>query len=194
MKRLVVATTNKGKMREIRELLKDTYDEILSLADLGIDVQIEEDGKTFAENAAKKALAVSRLVKGDVIADDSGLEVSALGGRPGVRSARYAGENADDAANNARLLAEMQGKEDRRARFVCCIVMANAGTVRFVAEGEVTGEIGTEPRGMAGFGYDPLFILPSSGLTFAETPAEDKNRLSHRARALAALREKIAGE
>lgn len=193
-KRLVVATTNQGKVKEIRKLLAERYDEILSLKELDLPMDVEEDGTTFEENAVKKAVTVSRLVEGDVLADDSGLEVFALGGRPGVYSARYAGPDAGDEENNRHLLEEMQDKEDRRARFVCCIVMANAGSVRYVAEGSISGEIGFVPAGNNGFGYDPLFFLPDSGMSFAQIPAEEKNRISHRANALKNLQEQLDRE
>lgn len=191
MKRLVLATNNQGKVAEIRELLSSSYDEIVTLADLGLDVKVEEDGDNFEANAIKKAVEISRRVEGDVLADDSGLSVAALGGRPGVRSARFAGENATDAQNNALLLEQMKGVKDRRAQFVCCIVLASGGKVKYSVEGTVDGEIAGELAGSGGFGYDPLFFLPESDMTFAEISLDDKNRISHRAVALRKLQELV---
>lgn len=189
MRRLVLATNNANKVREIREILKDSYDEVVSLKDLGIDVHVEEDGETFAENAAKKALEISRRVEGDVLADDSGLVVDALSGAPGVRSARFAGENADDAANNRKLLSLLKDRKDRQARFVCALAVANAGRIVRELEGTVEGEIALAPRGEGGFGYDSLFFFPEEDMTFAELPSDRKNEVSHRASALRQLRD-----
>lgn len=191
MKRLVLATTNPGKLAEIKELLGSRYDEIVTPKDLGLDIQVEEDGSTFEENAMKKALEISEHVEGDVLADDSGLSVDALGGRPGVRSARFAGEDATDAENNALLIEEMRGVKDRSARFVCCLVLANAGKVKYSVEGTVEGVIAEEPAGGGGFGYDPLFFLPDSEMTFAQISIDDKNKISHRAVALRKLQELV---
>ena len=146
--------------------------------------EIEETGTTFQANARLKALGVSEVVDGLVLADDSGLEVDALGGAPGVRSARYAGEGGGDQANNAKLMREMQGKDDRRARFRCAMVLARDGKVLGEFDGAVEGRIIGEPRGAQGFGYDPFFVPDGFDQTFAELGAEVKNGLSHRARAL----------
>ena len=156
-------------------------------------VEVREDGATFADNARLKALAYMRATGLPALADDSGLEVAALGGLPGVRSARFAGEDADDAANNARLLAMMRDVADRRARFVCvvCLVFPDGTLLR--GEGAVEGEILPAPRGVRGFGYDPLFLSHELGKTFAEAEPEEKARVSHRARALAALARALAG-
>ena len=191
MGRLVLATTNRGKVAEIEELLKESYDEIVTAAELGIHVDIVEDGENFEANAIKKAVEISKLTEGDVLADDSGLSVKALGGRPGVRSARFAGEEATDAENNALLLEQMRGVTDRSAQFVCCIVVASGGRVKFSVEGTVDGVIGEEPAGEGGFGYDPLFFLPDSDMTFAEISMDDKNQISHRAVALKKLQELV---
>ena len=145
---------------------------------------VEETGTTFLENARLKALEVSALVGGLVLADDSGLEVDALDGAPGVRSARYAGEGGGDAANNAKLMREMDGVDDRRARFRCVMVLAKNGKVLGEFAGAVEGRIIGEPRGAQGFGYDPFFVPEGFTETFAELGVEVKNRLSHRARAL----------
>lgn len=194
MKRLVLATTNPGKIAEIEELLRGRYDEIVTPRDLGLDIKVAEDGATFEENAIKKAVEISKAVEGDVLADDSGLSVSALGGLPGVRSARFAGEEATDAENNALLLEEMRGVRDRSAKFVCCLVMANGGKVKYSVEGTVEGVIADELAGEGGFGYDPLFFLPDSDMTFAEISMDDKNQLSHRAIALRKLQELVGAD
>lgn len=191
MKRLVLATGNPGKVAEIKELLRGRYDEIVTLRDLGLDIEVEEDGANFEENAIKKAVEISKQVDGDVLADDSGLSVTALGGRPGVRSARFAGENASDAQNNALLLEQMRGVEDRSAEFVCCIVLANSGKVKYSVEGRVRGEIADELAGGGGFGYDPLFFLPEEDMTFAQISLEDKNKISHRSIALKKLQQMV---
>lgn len=195
MSRLVLATGNRGKIREIQDILADRYDEIVTAADLGIDMsEIEEDADTFQGNAEKKAIEVSKLVDDDVLADDSGLEVKALNGAPGVRSARFAGEHTDDAANNSKLVEMMQGKTDRSARFVCCMVLASHGKVKHIAEGRVDGEVLDAPRGEGGFGYDSLFFFPDDGMTFAQIDPARKNEVSHRARALCCLKESVSNE
>lgn len=149
--------------------------------------EVEETGSTFAENARLKALGISAVVPGLVLADDSGLEVDALDGAPGVRSARYAGESADDAANNARLMREMEGVENRTARFRCVMVLSRGEEVLAEFGGAVEGRILGEARGVAGFGYDPFFVPDGHDKTFAELGSEVKNTLSHRARALEKL-------
>ena len=188
---VVAATTNEGKLRELRRLLADTGVEVRSLADVPDAPAVVEDGATFAANARKKALACARHCGLPALADDSGLEVDALGGAPGVRSARYAGEDADDAANVAKLLAAMRdvAAPDRRARFRCAIVLAlpTGATVLGSCEGRIT----CEPRGEGGFGYDPVFLYEPEGKTFAELAPDTKNRVSHRARALAALQPEV---
>lgn len=186
-KRLVLATNNANKVREIQQILGGAYDEVVSLRDLGLDIRVVEDGETFRENAAKKAIEISRQVDGDVLADDSGLVVEALDGAPGVRSARFAGENANDAANNEKLLSAMQGKTDRRARFVCAMAIARNGEIVRQVEGTVEGEIAPAPKGEGGFGYDSLFFFPQENMTFAELSHERKNEVSHRANALREL-------
>ena len=191
MKRLLIATNNAGKVREIKAILGGFYDELVSLNDIGLDLNVAEDGDTFEQNAIKKAREAAEAAGCDALADDSGLCVEALGGAPGVYSARYAGEDATDADNNAKLLAAMEGVADRRAKFVSVVALVSGGTVT-TANGEVGGEIAHAPSGGGGFGYDPLFYVPDLGQTFAEIPAELKNTLSHRARALAALRDKLS--
>jgi XTP/dITP diphosphohydrolase len=191
MKRLLIATGNAGKVREIKAILGGFYDELVSLKDIGLDLHVVEDGDTFEANAVKKALHAAQAAGCDALADDSGLCVEALGGAPGVYSARYSGEDATDGANNAKLLAALEGVADRRAKFVSVVALASGGMVT-TAYGEVSGVIADAPSGSGGFGYDPLFFVPELGQTFAEIPAEVKNSLSHRARALAALRDKLS--
>ncbi|MGD0174057.1 MAG: RdgB/HAM1 family non-canonical purine NTP pyrophosphatase [Anaerolineales bacterium] len=182
--RLLVATTNAGKQREYRELLREVPAEIVFPNDLGITLEVEEDGATFRENAAKKALALARASGLLSLADDSGLEVDALGGEPGVRSSRYAGPGADDSRRRAFLLEKLRGiPAPRMARFVCVIAIAVPGGDTSFAEGECRGEITLAQRGSNGFGYDPIFQPEGRQVTMAELSPEEKNRISHRARA-----------
>jgi XTP/dITP diphosphohydrolase len=182
--KLVFATRNKGKLVELRELLPDV--EIVPVDDAMPEVI--EDAETFAGNAAKKALEVSAWMKLPALADDSGLEVDALDGAPGVYSARYAGAGHDDAANNAKLMAAMIGKAVRTARFRASLALAHDGRVIATADGTAEGLILDAPRGSGGFGYDPLFYSPELGMTFAEAGTGSKSHLSHRARAMQAIR------
>jgi XTP/dITP diphosphohydrolase len=190
---IVIATGNPGKIREIRHILGHlparwkTLDEFPDLPDC------EETGDTFAENARAKALYYAEATGHLALADDSGLEVDVLGGRPGVHSARYAGAHRDDAANNARLIGELAGvpAEQRTARFRCAAALADNGLVLAEAEGSVEGRIIDEPRGHNGFGYDPHFLLPDRGLTTAELDTAEKSRISHRGKALRALAAKL---
>ena len=185
---LVIATHNQGKLREFRNLLQPLNSDILSLADVSITEEFEETGQTFADNARIKAKAYSRLIRFPVLADDSGLEVAALGGRPGIHSARYAGTGATDKDRVQKLLGELALiNGERKARFVCNLALAREGILLYESEGQCTGSIGTEPHGTKGFGYDPVFFLPDLGKTLAELSEDEKNRLSHRARAVAAL-------
>ncbi len=195
MRRIYVATSNPGKLRDFAAAAGTELD-IAPLPGIGDAPAPAEDAPTFEGNARKKAEHYSQLYPGElVLADDSGLEVDALGGAPGVHSARYAAEsaasNADDAANNARLLREMEGVPDeaRRARFVCVLAAAREGQTVLTARGEVEGRILREPRGTGGFGYDPLFYLPEIGKTMAELSAQEKAEVSHRGRALRKLME-----
>ena len=182
--RLLVATTNPGKQREYRALLRSVPAQIVFPNELGLSLEVEEDGATFRQNAAKKALALMQASGLISLADDSGLEVEALGGEPGVRSSRYAGPGADDPQRRAFLLDKLRGvAAPRKARFVCVIAIASpGGEVRF-AEGECRGEITFAERGANGFGYDPIFQVDGRPVTMAELPPEEKNRISHRARA-----------
>ena len=182
--RLVVATRNAHKTAEIRSMIGDSF-EVLDVSSFPECPHIEETGTTFLENATLKAEGISRVVKGWVLSDDSGLEVDALGGAPGVWSSSYGGDEGNHARNNERLLREMEGKSDRRARFRCTMVLAREGLAEADFSGTVEGRIIDALRGGAGFGYDPLFIPEGHELTFAELGDGVKNSLSHRARALA---------
>ncbi len=186
---LLVATGNAGKLRELRRLLAPEGIEVRGLTEVPGARPVEEDGATFLENARKKARALAELTGLPALADDSGLAVAALGGRPGVRSARYAGPGATDADNNRKLLEELRGVPpgQRQAAFVCAMVLAVPGQEDVEAEGRLEGRILEEGRGEEGFGYDPLFLVEGQGLTLAELALDAKNRLSHRGRALAAL-------
>ena len=196
MKTLLLATHNAHKVEEFRAILaslvKDTGKDyrILSFRDVPDIPEVEETGTTFAANALLKAEAGAK--SGYItIADDSGLSVDALGGAPGIFSARYAGGHGDDEANNKKLLAEMQGKTERGAHYVCAVACVFPDGRHFTVEGTCEGEILTAPRGSAGFGYDPLFLIPGTGQTFAEMTADEKNARSHRTVALKRFVEKI---
>ncbi len=182
---IVLATNNQNKVKEIKELLRDAPVEIKCLADYGPLPGVVEDGDTFDENAYKKAAHYARVLGLPCLADDSGLVVEALGGKPGVHSARYAGENATDTEKCDKLLKEMEGKENRRAYFACVLSLATPGGPALTWEGRCDGEITTKRHGQSGFGYDPVFFFPEFGKTFAEVSMEEKNRVSHRGRALA---------
>ena len=184
---LVLATRNQGKVKEFRELVKDFPVEVKSLADFGPIPEAVEDGATFDDNAYKKAHFTAKVLGLPCIADDSGLVVEALGGAPGVYSARYAGEKATDAENIDKLLAEMEGITNRRAAFECVISIAVPSGPALTYEGSCEGEILTERRGSDGFGYDPVFYCPSLGKSFAEASMEEKNQVSHRGRAMAEM-------
>lgn len=181
---LIVATRNAHKTQEIREMIGDRY-KVLDANDFDNLPAVDETGTTFLENATLKALAISREVTGMTLSDDSGLEVDALGGAPGVWSSSYGGEEGNHPKNNARLLTEMAGKTDRAARFRCTMVLAEAGQVLADFSGTVEGRILEEPFGAGGFGYDPLFAPEGHTQSFAELGPEVKNALSHRGRALA---------
>lgn len=181
--KIAIATNNRNKLKEIRAVLGGFFDEMLSLGDLGIDVEIEETGATLTENALIKARTIRDMTGLASLADDSGLMCDALGGAPGVYSARYAGEEHNDAKNNALLLKNIAGK-DRTAHFCSVIALCLPDGREYTAEGRVDGVITEEARGNGGFGYDPLFFSPELGKTFAEASAEEKNSVSHRGRAL----------
>lgn len=199
--RLVFATRNRGKITELRQLVAKLDLDVLSLDDLaeqGIETpDVVEDGDTFVANASKKAREISIATGLPALADDSGLEVDALDGAPGVYSARYAGPDATDADNNAKLLEALREVPDdqRSARFRSCLALADCqgplGDGLLTAEGECVGRILREPRGAGGFGYDPLFFAPELGATFAELGVGTKNHMSHRARAMTALEPRL---
>ncbi|UWG96943.1 XTP/dITP diphosphatase [Dehalobacter sp. DCM] len=184
---ILLATTNKGKIRELGDLLKNTDMKILSLSDLPEYTEVEETGSTFAENAFIKARAVCALSRTVTLADDSGLEVDALNGAPGVYSARYAGEPKNDQRNIDKLLNDLEGvpEEKRTARFRCCLAIVCPDGREYLTEGSVDGRILFEEKGNDGFGYDPIFYLPDLGKTMAELSLDQKNALSHRAQAFA---------
>ncbi len=195
MSSLVVATRNRKKLGEIIDLLAPYGLEILCVADFPNVPETIEDGSTFAENAAKKATEVALRLGKWAIGEDSGLCVDALGGRPGVYSARYAGEPSDDAANNAKLQEDLAGTPEakRGAGYVCSVAVADpTGGVRLTEEASCRGRIVDNPRGSNGFGYDPYFLLPEYHRTFGELPAVVKRHLSHRARAFERLAPKVA--
>ncbi|HSA59967.1 MAG TPA: XTP/dITP diphosphatase [bacterium] len=193
MEDLLVATTNQGKFVEISAFFKGLPFRLQSLRDLSGAPSVMEDGETFLENARKKAHALARWSGRRTLADDSGIVVEVLGGRPGVHSARYAGETATDEDNRRKLLAELEGVPEgkRGAAFVCVLVLAHPDGRELVAEGRVEGRITTVPRGSGGFGYDPLFFVPSLGKTTAELGLQEKNGISHRGRALRLLKDRL---
>lgn len=189
MRKIVLATGNKGKLEEFREMLP-SFD-VVSPKELGVDFDVAETGANFYENALIKARALYDICKMPTLADDSGLCVDALGGAPGVLSARYSG--GTDADNINKLLSELDGVSDRTAHFTCCIVYYDERNV-VEATGETYGRIALSPDGCGGFGYDPIFISDDLGKTFAAAAADEKNAVSHRARALAALKDRLEGE
>ena len=198
--KLLIASNNAHKVREIEEIISDYFDEMVTLREAGLVIDVVEDGKTFRENAVKKAMETLEKSGFDAaLADDSGLCVDALDGAPGVYSARYAGEGHDDTANNDLLMERMKAVPDekRTCRFVSCIALARKGRPVLVAEGKAEGLLLRAPAGENGFGYDPYFFYPPFGKSFAELTAQEKNSVSHRRAALDALRkaldEEIAG-
>lgn len=190
--KLVIASNNPGKLREIGEILAPLGIEIIPQSALAVP-EAEEPYASFIENALAKARQAARLTGLTALADDSGICVDALGGAPGVNSAHFAGKPGSDARNNNKLLEMLEGREDRRAHYYCVMLLMRPGEdpQPLVAEGEWHGEILRKPRGSGGFGYDPLFFDPALGKTGAELAAEQKNRVSHRGKALAALVEKL---
>lgn len=196
MRKIIFATGNQGKMREIRKILENMKiegedTEILSMKEAGINIDITEDGSTFTENAVIKARAVAETAKGAIVlADDSGLEIDYLNGEPGIYSARYLGENTSYHIKNAKLMERLEGVEDekRTARFVCAIAAAMPDGSILTEMGTIEGRIGYEERGEGGFGYDPIFYVPEYGKSTAELSEEEKNAVSHRGKALRAIR------
>ena len=194
MKRTIVfAAGNEGKMREIRQIMKGIHVELLSMKEAGIEADIVEDGESFAENAVIKAKAVAEKTNHIVLADDSGLEIDYLNKEPGIYSARYMGEDTSYDLKNANLLERLEGVPDekRTARFVCAIAAAMPDGEVFTTVGVIEGRIGYKIEGENGFGYDPIFYLPEYGCTSAQLSEDEKNAISHRGRALAAMREEL---
>ena len=193
MKKIIFATGNEGKMREVRMIMQDLGVEILSLKEAGIAADVEENGTTFEENAVIKATEIMKMCGEIVLADDSGLEVDALNKEPGIYSARYMGHDTSYHIKNKSLIDRLEGKsgEERNARFVCVIAAAFPDGRVFTTRGTMEGQIGYEERGENGFGYDPIFYLPEYGCYSAELPLEEKNKLSHRGKALRLMKEKL---
>jgi len=191
---IVLATGNKGKVKEFEGLLHGIAKRIIGLGDLESPPEVVEDGETFTENALKKARTIAKYSGKPALADDSGLAVDALGGKPGVYSARYSGEDATDEKNIDKLLGELGDAEHRSARFVCFLALVTPDGKETVVSGKCEGVILTEPRGSGGFGYDPVFYLPEYGKTMAEIPPDIKNQISHRARAAEKLVRILKGE
>lgn len=192
LKKLIIASNNHGKLREIGEILAPLGIEVIPQSELGV-AETDEPHRTFVENALAKARHAATLTGLAALADDSGICVEALGGAPGVLSARFAGEPKSDERNNRRLVESMREQQDRRAHYYCVMVLMRHGADPrpLIAEGEWHGEILSAPRGSGGFGYDPLFLDVILGKTGAELSAEQKNRISHRGKALSALLEKL---
>lgn len=199
MKRLVIASNNEGKIKEIKRVLANFPVEVLSLKDMGLDIDVEEDGLTFEDNAKKKSVEIYKeLIKRNesnfiVMSDDSGLEVDYLNGEPGVFSARYAGEHGNDKKNNEKLLLNLSGVSDdnRKARFVCQLALINDKNEYRTVRGTVDGYILEEEKGNGGFGYDPLFFYKPLNKSFGELTMEEKNEISHRGVALQKVKEII---
>lgn len=188
---LVFATKNEGKMKEVREILQAAGCKVLSMAEAGIDIEVEEDGTTFEENAIKKATAIMEVTGRLVLADDSGLEVDYIGGEPGVYSARYGGVETPYAVKNQMIMERLEKAqgEERSARFICVIAAAFPDGRTLTARGTIEGVIGYEEKGSNGFGYDPIFMVPEYGCTTAEMASELKNAVSHRGKALRAMKD-----
>lgn len=186
--KLVIASNNKNKIFEIKEILYDDFDEIISMKEAGINVDIKETGETFIENALIKARYVTSVLKCASLADDSGLEVDSLNGAPGIYSARYCSYHGDDNANNEKLLKKMEGITNRAARYVCAIALTRPDADELVATGYCSGEILNEFRGSGGFGYDPLFYMEVFDKTMAEIDIDTKNKMSHRYNALMGIK------
>ena len=189
--KLIIASNNAHKLTEMKAILAPFFEDIQSMREAGIEHETVEDGSTFMENALKKARELAELSGCCAIADDSGLCVDALGGAPGIFSARYSGTHGDDQANNRKLLKELEGKKDRGAHYTCAIALVWPDGKTVTAEDYLCGEIARDARGTNGFGYDPLFIIPELGKRTAEISAEEKNRISHRGKALRQLVQKL---
>lgn len=191
MRRLVIATKNNSKLRELKRYLKGVRAEIISLCDFNTQPRIVENGKTFKANAVKKAVIVSKFVHGLALADDSGLSVKALRGAPGIRSARFAGPKKSDKDNNRKLLAELASvpQAKRQAKFICAVAIADNGRIVKVLEEYCRGNVAQKVSGRHGFGYDPLFLIPKYKKTFGEMGLKVKDKMSHRSKALKKARE-----
>ena len=189
--KLIIASNNKHKIYEIKKILGDKFDEILSLREAGIDHETVEDGTTFMENAYKKAKEIAEISGCPALADDSGISADALGGAPGIFSARFSGEHGNDQANNDLLVARLADKEDKSAHYTAAICLVYPDGKRVEAEGYLYGRIIDTPRGTRGFGYDPIFVPDGEERTVAEMTDEEKNAISHRAKALEALLSKL---
>ncbi len=185
--KLVVATNNEHKAIEIKEMLRDLDVEVVTMSDVGIDIEIEENGTTYAENALIKAMALRELTDGWILADDSGLEIDALDKAPGIYSARYLGEDTPYMIKNSMILEKLEDIEDRSARFVCSIALVLDDGSYWITVNKCEGSISHSIQGSNGFGYDPIFIPEGHQATFGVLPAEIKNRISHRAKALLAV-------
>ena len=196
MNKIIFATGNAGKMKEIREILQDMNMEILSMKEAGIEADIIEDGKTFEENAMIKAKEIAKYTDEIVLADDSGLEIDYLNKEPGIYSARYMGYDTSYHIKNNSLIERLEGKtgEERSARFVCAIAACFPDGRVLTTRGTMEGQIGYEEKGENGFGYDPIFCVEKYGCTTAELSEEQKNEISHRGKALRAMKEKLAKE
>ena len=190
-KKVIFATSNEGKMKEVRSILQDLNVEVLSMKEAGIKIEVVEDGTTFEENAMIKATEIQKACGEIVLADDSGLEVDYLNKEPGIYSARYMGEDTSYAIKNQNLIERLEGVEDakRTARFVCAIAAAFPDGTTEVTRGTIEGRIGYEEKGSNGFGYDPIFYVPEYGCTTAELSLEQKNEASHRGKALRLMKE-----
>lgn len=193
MDKIVFATTNTGKIKEIKEILADFDVEVISMKEMNINTDVEENGTTFEENSLIKARAISKLTGLPALADDSGLEVDYLNGEPGIYSARYLGRDTDYDYKNNYIIDKLKDAKDneRSARFVCVISLVLPDGREFVKKGIMEGRIGYEIKGENGFGYDPIFYLPEYGKTSAEISGEEKNKISHRGKALRAMKELI---
>ena len=191
--KIIFATKNAGKVREIKQILADMPFEVLSLKDAGIDIDVDEDGTTFEENAVKKAVEIMKVSGEICLADDSGLEIDYLDKAPGVYSARYMGEDTPYEIKNAKIIELLDGVPDekRTARFISAIAAAFPDGRVVTTEGTIEGIIGYEAKGENGFGYDPIFFLPEYGKTTGELPIEEKNKISHRGKALMLMKEKL---
>lgn len=193
MRKLIFATGNAGKMKEIRMIMEGTGFEVLSMKEAGVSIDIEENGRTYEENALIKARAVAAVTGELVLADDSGLEIDYLGKEPGVQSARYMGEDTPYSIKNASLIQRLDGvpDEERTARFVCAIAAVLPDGGELTTRAAIEGRIGYEEKGSNGFGYDPIFYVPEFGKTTAELTEEEKNRVSHRGKALELMKEEL---